>query len=589
MPRSITLACIAVAALWLGPAAAGATYSRDLGRFATADVSPVDVARDSAGNWYVMDQALECIKVYRQDLTSVVRTIFTCGVEGDDATHITRAHGIGINQVTNVIWVADTGNGRLIKMDRYGNVLRTTRASEAPGGPLERVWDVAVDDRGNAYAIDVKNRVVKVSRRGAFLRQWGSPGSGPGELSLPQSITWSKVGGSTLYVSDARNHRIAMFGPRGGFKGTLGSEGTGDGQFTRDARGIAVGPHGTVYASDVGGNRIVRFSARGKPLASIGAGLPYYRDGADELFYGSRGLFVDGSVIAVADMWNYRVLFWRLDGTPVGEIGGASPPLDGHVEPRGVAVDDDGNVYVSDYWHQWVQKFGPDGTLSARWGIGRGSEPGTLNFPGGIAVDNARAYLYIANREQHVVDRWNLADGSFSARLVPARRPGTLPAWPRDVAVDEATGRIYVADTSNGRFIVLSESGETVATVSTYGEPAQPLGMPTSVSVDEGGNVYVGDWKHSLVDVYDTDGNWIRSFPTAERPTGLDVAGGVVRILGWRIGEYATDGTPIRHWGSRGRDAADQFEKPYVGIAADGDGNVYIGDSKNHRVKVFAP
>src|ERR1043166_7514293 len=65
------------------------TYSRDIGVFRTAQVSPVDVVRGPSGHWFVMDEGLSCIKESSPaDLSAPVRTFFTCGVLGDDATHI---------------------------------------------------------------------------------------------------------------------------------------------------------------------------------------------------------------------------------------------------------------------------------------------------------------------------------------------------------------------------------------------------------------------------------------------------------------------------------------------------------------------
>jgi tripartite motif-containing protein 71 len=588
--KRLLRAAVALAAVVLAsPGIAAPTYDHDIGRFATAEISPVDAVRDSAGNWWVMDEGLQCLKEYAPDLRTVRRTVFTCGVQGKDSAHITRARGIGIHPVTDVVWVADTENDRLIKVSKTGTVLLTTDASGAPGGRLDGPWDVAVDSSGYAYAIDLKNRIVKVSPAGVFVKQWGSTGSGPGQMTLPQSIAWSGLGGSALYVTDARNFQVDKFGPNGFFKGSFGSQGTGNGQFTKDARGVAVGANGVVYASDVGGNRIVRFAASGAPLPSLGAGLPYHRRGAQNFAYGARGVFVAGDTLGISDMWNFRVLLWELDGTSKGQIGGTAPPADGHLEPRGVALDSSGNVYVSDYWHQWIQKFAPDGTLLARWGIGRGSEPGTLNLPGGLAVDNVRGFLYIANREQNVVDRWKISDGSFSARLVPPGGPTTGKGWPRDVAVNETTGNVYVADSKNDKLVVMSPAGSTLAAATTYGSPAQRLGMVTCVALDTAGNVYVGDWDHSLVHVYDSSGHWLRTFATQERPNGLDVKNGVVWVLGWRVGEYSTTGSAITHWGGSGGAGDDQFNQPYVGVAVDAGGRIYIGDSKNHRVKVFVP
>jgi sugar lactone lactonase YvrE len=333
------------------------TYVRDLGRYATAEVSPVDMARDGAGNWYVLDEGLACLRKYAPDLTTVLKTYFTCGETGKDDTHVSRARGIGRDPTSGALWIADTSAHRLLKLDvGSGTVLVSTSLGNSPGGALSSPADVAVDGNGNAYVIDQKHRVIKVSPTGQFLGQWGSQGGGAGRLNTPMSIEFSSVGQNALYVTDARNFRVAKFGLGGAWLGSFGSQGTGDGQMSKDARGIAVDRDGVVYVGDVGGNRVIRFAANGTPLSSFGNGLPYYNSGPLDLFYGARGLVVAGNVLAVADMWNYRVSLWDLNGGSTGQmIGGQPPPWDGHLQPHGVAIDDAGNTYVSDFWHQWIQ------------------------------------------------------------------------------------------------------------------------------------------------------------------------------------------------------------------------------------------
>jgi sugar lactone lactonase YvrE len=571
---------------------ASPTYSRDLGRFATAEISPVDMARDGSGNWYVFDEGLACLRKYGPDLVTVLRTYFTCGEIGKDDTHLSRGRGLGRDPSSGALWIADTGAHRLLKLDvGTGNVLVTTTLSGSAGGALFNPMDVAIDNNGNAYVIDEKNRVVKVSSTGQYLAQWGTTGSGSGQLRLPKSIEFSTVGQNALYVTDSRNFRVAKFGLTGQWLGSFGSKGTGNGQMTKDARGIAVDQAGIVYVADVGGNRILRFQPNGDPyvpLVPIGNGLPYYRSGPRDLFYGARGLLVAGGQLAVADMWNYRMLLWELDGTSTGEqIGTTRPPWDGHLEPRGVALDDDGNVYVSDYWHQWIQKFGPNGDLLAHWGIGRGSAPGTLNLPGGIEVDDTRGYLYIANREERVIDRWLLSDGSFSQRFPMPSGPVDPLGWPHDVGVDESTGRVYGADERNNQVPVFAPTGSLLYVIREWGS-GQALGSIRSVDVAPSGDVYVADATNERIHVYSASGTWLRSFSTLEAPNGVEATDTTIYVLTWRVREYTPAGSLIRTWSSTGT-ADGQLRMPYVGIAVDASGDVYIGDSRNHRVKVFSP
>lgn len=570
------------------PTYAVPTYDHEIGMFAPAEINPLDIASDADGNWYVLDGALGCVRVYGPDRKTIIQTFFTCGVEGEDDTHMRRARGFGLHSPTRELWIADTPNDRLVKVDANGNLLVSTNLAESPNGELTDPRDVVTDNSGNAYVTDGGYRIVKVSPTGEYLEEWGIAGSGDGEMTDATSIAFSDVGGDALYVSDVGNYRVAKFGLDGSWLGSFGSEGTGDGQFTKDSRGITVDSNGTIYAADIGGNRILRWASDGTALPSFGGGLPYYRSGPLDTFYGGRGLYANNNILAVSDTWNYRVLLFDLSGASAGQIGGTPPPPYGHLGPHGVELDQEGNIYVSDYWHQWIQKFAPDGTLLARWGIGRGRDPGTLAFAGGIEVDNARQYLYIANREGRVVDRWRLSDGGFDRRF-DISGPLLDRGFPRDVAVNEATGIFYVADEKNLQVDIISADGTNLGVINRYGAgEGQPIGEPFSVQVDELGGIYVADYTNRLVHVYDANAAWLRSFRTINGPRGIDVRNGKVYVLGRTVSVYTTEGTLIDEWGSVGF-AENQLFDPYVGIAVDSEGRVYIGDSGNHQVKVFRP
>src|SRR5207245_4122752 len=152
------------------------TYSHDLGVARTAAVSPVDMAKDSHGNWWVIDEGQACLREYAPDLTTVLRTVFTCGSVGNGNTMISRARGMGIDRRNDDIWIADTSGTaqRVIKIDPTGHVLVTTTVSNAPGGALSSPADVAVDDSGTALNIDQRDRIVELNDTCPFGEQLGS-------------------------------------------------------------------------------------------------------------------------------------------------------------------------------------------------------------------------------------------------------------------------------------------------------------------------------------------------------------------------------------------------------------------------------
>jgi len=80
-----------------------------------------------------------------------------------------------------------------------GTGSRFNGATDVAFGPDGRVF--IADGYGNA-------RILEYTTRGRKVREWGSPGSGPGQFRLPHSIA---VDGETIYVADRENGRIQLF------------------------------------------------------------------------------------------------------------------------------------------------------------------------------------------------------------------------------------------------------------------------------------------------------------------------------------------------------------------------------------------
>jgi hypothetical protein len=112
--------------------------------------------------------------------------------------------------------------------------------------------DIAFAANGDLYVTDGYGgaRVVKFSRDGKYLLEWGTRGTGPGEFGLPHNVVVDTKG--LVYVTDRDNQRIQIFDPNGKFlnewTGTGGISGlamTGDGHIVtgnvvRDLKGNIV-------------------------------------------------------------------------------------------------------------------------------------------------------------------------------------------------------------------------------------------------------------------------------------------------------------------------------------------------------------
>ncbi|MBA4371145.1 MAG: hypothetical protein C0418_06175, partial [Coriobacteriaceae bacterium] len=175
-------------------------------------------------------------------------------------------------------------------------------------------------------------------------------------------------------------------------------------------------------------------------------------------------------------------------------------------------------------------------------------------------------------------------------------------------------GRMYVTDSANNRVCVFSTRGRFLFEFGRFGvakplpggkrswEPGR-LNYPLGIDVDEDGTVYVADFRNDCVEVFDSEGRFIRRFPDPSRRVGkgssgqdgtgiavTDVAvrnGRVYATDAYQILVFSTDGKLLEQFGRPGSGAAD-LDHPN-GIAVAPNGTVYVSDSNHNRVTAFSP
>jgi sugar lactone lactonase YvrE len=169
----------------------------------------------------------------------------------------------------------------------------------------------------------------------------GKPGGARGQFSAPAGLAVDREG--NLYVADSGNHRIQKFDGDGHFLGTFGSAGGNEGQFN-EPWGVAVDGEGNIYVADSWNHRIQKFDS------------------------------------------NFQ--FLKAWGQAFVEVGKRQPePLE-LFGPRSIAIDADGNVWVTDTGNKRVLKFDSDGNFLAQYGVA--GVRSSLPMPG-IAVSSASA------------------------------------------------------------------------------------------------------------------------------------------------------------------------------------------------------
>jgi sugar lactone lactonase YvrE len=161
-------------------------------------------------------------------------------------------HGATVDRDGN-LWVTDArgenGKGhQVFKFNPQGKVLMTLgKAGVSGSGPdlFDQPTDVVTSPNGDIFVTDShrngkNNRVVRFTKDGTFVKEWGKKGSGPGEISEPHTIAMDSRG--RLFVGDRENNRIQIFDQDGKFLAQWH-------QFGRPS-GISITKDDTIYVTD---------------------------------------------------------------------------------------------------------------------------------------------------------------------------------------------------------------------------------------------------------------------------------------------------------------------------------------------------
>jgi trimeric autotransporter adhesin len=281
------------------------------------------------------------------------------------------------------------------------------------------------------------------------------------------------------------------------------------------------------------------------------------------------------------------------DGCPA-----TSAPLS---NPQAVAVDSQGNFYITDYGNTRIRKVtAATGTITTVAGNGTtgymgdtGQATGAeLDKPFGLAVNTAGTLLYIADSGNNVVRQVNLTTGVVTTYAGNGTGAGTTgggytgdtgPAigaemWnPSGVALD-TNGNLYIADTYNSAIREVNAATLKITTVAGNGSPnytgdgglatSATLYFPNDVTVDSAGDLFIADSYNCL----------IREVNAVTRL--ITTVAGNPQDAGEGQGTFSGDNGPP---------TLANLNLP-DGVAIDSFGNLYIADTANYRVrKVGAP
>ena len=492
---------------------------------------------------------------------------------------------------------------------------------------------IVSDSSGNLFVTDTANNQIRMigidDQVTTIAGTMGLTGygfrDGDGSLArfqLPTGIARDSVG--NLYVADTFNHAIRkLTGAPGGSwtVTTLAGDGSagyvdGEGRSSRFnlPQGLTVDPSGNVFVADTGNHRIRKITPDGRVSTLAGTGTAGATDGnaAVATFDSPLSIVLDTQGnLYVADGENHKIR--RIDSsTNVSTVAGdgvQGPPTSNRLNcPTGLLMVNDDTIYFTDKLNHAVRKLTRTGgtwTLSTVTGTGQpgftnGLEPqATFHHPTALALDTT-GNLVVADSRNNSLRRIILRNVSVPATHVGTTVSASLDAgllginsyldyfvrWVDTnfdpIATTHPVISFRLVDFPEERNLEAAAITDSEATVRSEINPRgsetdtrfevstdpgllPPLqvdtlpgvrGTPRGIAIDNAGNRYIADQSQHRI--------WL-----------IDANNSAPSILAGSGGAGFAD--------SNGNQAA-QFDHP-AGIAADTNGNLFVADTRNHRVR----
>jgi sugar lactone lactonase YvrE len=547
---------------------------------------PNGVAVDGSGNLFVSDwhnnRIREVVKATGNIITFAGTG--TSGFTGDGgpatAARVNFPGGVAVDASGNV-FIADSSNERVREVVQATGIITTIAGSGTmgfggDGGPptsaaMNLPYAVAVDAHGNLFIADANNNRVRE------VVVWNNPSIGPlsalawtvnqpsysssaniiggtapfsnlSATGLPPGVT-AALNGGTITLSGTPTAVGTYSNVTLGIQDSSGNTGSSTFTITINAPPTLGTLSPTTWTAEVSGfTGAIPVSGGTAPLsvvsqANLPPGLSATINGSNVVFtgipttpgtYGNVQLTVrDAAGAATSGTFSITInapapgsiLTVAGTGTAGYSGDGGAANLAMLYQPRAVAVDASGNVFIADFTNSRVREI--------------------VKATGNIITVAGTGYAAYSG------------DGgpATSARLF----------YPAGVAVD-ASGNLFIADYGNNRIREVIKATGNIITVAGNGSTTDSgdgglatsggLASPEALAVDASGNIFIAEYSNRVREVVKATGN-------------------IITFAGTGMAGYSGDGGPA---------TAAMLASPY-GVAVDASGNVFIADSNNNRIR----
>jgi len=287
------------------------------------------------------------------------------GSKGTDDGQFLRPHDLEFDNNNKLLYAVDRDGNRIQVFDKNGAFLFTFGQKGNADGQFLVPYGLDVDHAGNVWVADRGNqRVQKFDGQGNFILEFGNndghPSSEPGKFDNPRHVEVDKQL-KYVYVADSKNNRIQQFDINGNFVKVIGGFGKKSGQFDLPTT-IEMDSKGNFYVNERGNERVQKFDSNWNPILMWGS-----KGSKNNEFCHMEHIALDKhDNVYVTDPQSDpgcsnqpRVLKFDSVGNFITEFGSLGKGQGQFRDPEHLAVDHDGNVYVSDRKNNDIQKFAP--------------------------------------------------------------------------------------------------------------------------------------------------------------------------------------------------------------------------------------
>lgn len=262
--------------------------------------------------------------------------------------------------------------------------------------------------------------------------------------------------------------------------------------------------------------------------------------------------------------------------------------------PEGLAFGKDQTLYVVNSAEASIMRYDKEGNFIQKWGS-RGYEPGKFYTPKDVAVDS-EGFVYVTDFSLKLVQKFTF-DGTLvhhwgTYGTEPGQFHGTM-----GIAID-AHDNVYVADMYNHRIQKFDKNGDFLLTWGKEGNQAEDeFSYPKSITINSQGHIVVSDGLS--IRAYTPEGNFIRYIsqsapsPLIHESTRLQALACdiddnlyVANFVEGGVDKYDKQDEYLRSWGYNFRDDG-KFVGPNS-MATDINGRILVADSNNDRIQVFS-